>query len=330
MKIKVCSYLEIRGLVDQSGIGAATRNTVRALKEQGVEVTTDPRGDYDILHLQWIGPRSVHYARLAHKRGRPVALTVHTTPELIDGAFTMSGALVSPYRRYLSWFIRHVDLLIAPSQEAADSLLPLALGKPIHVFSGGIDLDRFSFDERGRKEYRREHNLRRKTVLSVGQVIPRKGVKEFFEVARLLPQVDFLWIGPRISPLLLYNPRFERVLKGKPENVRFLGFEPNIERAYCASDLLFHPSHSESLGLVILEGAAVGLPLVVRRLPVYRGWLEEGINCLMGDSPEEFAGAISDIISNKCPHLSSREVALPHSLHTVGRDLISSYEEVIK
>jgi 1,2-diacylglycerol-3-alpha-glucose alpha-1,2-glucosyltransferase len=330
MKIKVCSYLEIRGLVDQSGIGVATRNTVHALKAQGVEVTTDPRGDYDVLHLQWIGPRSLHYARLAHRRGRPVALTVHTTPELIEGAFTMSHALVSPYRAYLHWFMRHVDLLIAPSQQAANSLTPLAPDKPIHVFSGGIDLDRFSFDERTRQEYRKVHNLTRKTVLSVGQVIPRKGVKEFFEVARLLPQVDFLWIGPRVSPLLFYNPRFERVLKAKPENVSFLGFEPNIERAYCGCDLLFHPSHSETLGLVILEAAAVGLPLVVRRLPVYKSWLKDGVNCLMGESSGEFASAISDIISNKSPEILSRKAALPHSLRTVGRGLISSYREVIK
>ncbi|HDL85775.1 MAG TPA: glycosyltransferase [Candidatus Acetothermia bacterium] len=317
-------------MVEQSGIGVATRNTMHALREQGVEVTTDPTGDYDLLHLQWIGPRSLHYARLAHRRRRPVALTVHTTPDTIEGAFTMSRALVSPYRRYLRWFMRHADLLITPSQQAAESLRPLAPGKPIHVFSGGIDLDRFLFDGKAREQYRREHDLTRLTVLSVGQVIPRKGVETFFAVARLLPQVDFLWIGPHVSPILFYNPSFNRILRNRPTNVRFLGFERNIERAYCGCDLLFHPSHSESLGLVILEAAAVGLPLVVRRLPVYRSWLKDGVNCLMGDSPQEFAKAISAILAGQAPRVSSREVAVPHSLHTVGRDLISSYEEVLR
>lgn len=293
-------------------------------------MTTDPKDVYDLLHLQWIGPRSLHYAQLAHKHGRPVALTVHTTPDLIEGAFTMSHALVSPYRRYLRWFIRHVDLLITPSSQAAESLRPLAPGKPIHVFSGGIDLDRFSFDEETRKEYRREHDLTRPTVLCVGQVIPRKGVETFLAVARLLPKYDFLWIGPHVSPLLLYNPRFNRILRQRPPNVRFLGFEANIERAYCGCDLLFHPSHSESLGLVILEAAAVGLPLVVRRLPVYRSWLKAGENCLMGDSAEEFAAAISTFVSDRAPSISSLEIAKRHSLHTVGHDLIAAYEEVLR
>lgn len=295
-----------------------------------MEVTTDPKGDYDLLHLQWIGPRSLHYAHLAHQRGKPVALTVHTTPDLIEGAFTMSHVLVSPYRRYLRWFMRHVDLLITPSQQAAESLRPLAAGKRIHVFSGGIDLDRFSFDEETRVHYRSEHSLDRPTVLSVGQVIPRKGVRTFLDVARLLPQFDFLWIGPRVSPILFYNPHFNRILRHRPSNVRFLGFDPNIERAYCGCDLLFHPSHSESLGLVILEAAAVGLPLVVRRLPVYRSWLKDGTNCRMGGSAQEFAGAIADILSGQAQHISSREVATPHSLHTVGRELIASYEEVLR
>jgi 1,2-diacylglycerol-3-alpha-glucose alpha-1,2-glucosyltransferase len=320
----------VRGLVNQSGIGTATRNTVRALEEQEVEVTSDPADEYDLLHLQWIGPRSLHYARLAHRQGRPVALTVHTTPDTIKGAFTMSHALVAPYSRYLRWFIRHVDLLITPSRQAAESLQPLAPKKAIHVFSGGIDLDRFSFDEETRIAYRRKHNLTRPTVLSVGQIIPRKGVETFFAAARLLPEYDFLWIGPHVSPLLFYNPWFDRILRHRPSNVRLLGFEPNIERTYCGCDLLFHPSHSESLGLVILEAAAVGLPLVVRRLPVYHGWLEDGVNCLMGESPQEFAAAISTFVSNQAPSISSLEIANCHSLHTVGHDLIAAYEEVLR
>ncbi|MEA3239498.1 MAG: glycosyltransferase family 4 protein [Candidatus Bipolaricaulota bacterium] len=293
-------------------------------------MTSDAAGEYDLLHLQWIGPRSLYYAHLAHKRGRPVALTVHTTPDLIEGAFTMSHALVSPYRRYLRWFIRHVDLLITPSQQATESLRPLAPGKPIHAFSGGIDLDLFSFDEETRVEYRKEHALSRPTVLAVGQLIPRKGIETFLSVARILPDVDFLWIGPRVSPILFYNPRFNNILRNCPANVRFLGFEANIERAYCGCDLFFHPSHAESLGLVILEAAAVGLPLVVRRLPVYHAWLKDGVNCLMGESAREFAAAISTFVFDRAPSISSLEIAKCHSLHTVGHNLIAAYEEVLR
>jgi 1,2-diacylglycerol-3-alpha-glucose alpha-1,2-glucosyltransferase len=316
--------------VDQSGIGVATRNTVRSLQAQGVEVVSDPKGEYDLLHLQWVGPRSLHYARLAHRLGRPVALTVHTTPDLIRGAFTMSKALVAPYHRYLSWFTHHVDLVIAPSKQTAAALRQIVPEKPIHVFSGGIDLARFSFNYKSRADYRRNHNLTRPAILSAGQIIPRKGVDAFFEVAWALPDYDFLWVGPKVSPLLFYDPGFNRMLKHPPSNLHFLGFEANMEQAYCGCDILFHPSYSESLGLVILEASAVGLPLVVRRLPVYNGWLEEGVNCLMGESPEEFASAIHRLISGQESSISSSQIAQHHSLDTVGQCLINAYKAVLK
>lgn len=319
----------MRGLVEQSGIGVATRNTVRALKEQGVDVTNDPADSYDLLHLQWIGPLSLYHARRAHRQGRPVALTVHTTPDLLAGAFTLSGTLTPVYRRYLRWFMRNVDLMITPTEAAAAQILPLVDGKPVHAFSGGIDCVRFSFAEKSRIEFRRKHDLHRPTVVAVGQVIPRKGVETFFEVARLIPEADFLWIGPSVSPFLFYSPRFSRALRHKPSNVRLLGFEPDIERAYCGSDVFFHPSHAESLGLVILEAASVGLPLVVRRLPVYEGWLHEGRNCLMGDSTAQFVSAISALIHSELPLLSRNGLLKRHSLDVAGRDLIAAYREVL-
>jgi len=38
-------------LVDQSGIGGATHNSVQALVRQGIDVTSDPNENYDLLHL---------------------------------------------------------------------------------------------------------------------------------------------------------------------------------------------------------------------------------------------------------------------------------------
>ncbi len=299
------------------------------MKKQGVEVTSDPTDNYDLLHLQWVGPLSFYHAWRARRQGRPVALTVHTTPDLIEGAFTFSSALTPIYRAYLHWFIRHVDLLITPTEAAAAHILPLVDGKPVHAFSGGIDCARFSFAEQARAEFRGRHDLHRPTVLAVGQVIPRKGVETFLEVARRLPEVDFLWIGPRVSPLLFYSPRFNKALRNCPQNAHLLGFEPHIERAYCGCDIFFHPSHAESLGLVILEAAAVGLPLVVRRLPVYQGWLHEGRNCLMGDNIDQFVSAISSLIGARSPLLSKNGLLERHSLDVAGRDLIAAYNEVL-
>lgn len=326
---KICLYLEIHGLVDRSGIGASTHNYATALERQGIEVTTDPKDDYDLLHLQWVGPKSLHYARQAHKTGRPVVLSVHSLPESIKGAFNCSRLVTPAYRKYLRGFIHSVDLLIAPSRLAAQHLSLLDGNSPIRVVSSGVDLERFRYSPQKRETFRRKYGLDRPTVLSVGQVLPLKGVETFLEVARRLPEVLFLWVGPRPNRLLFFNPRFERLILRRSRNVRFTGFIPQIDAAYSGCDLFFHPSHGESLGLVILEAAAVGLPIAVRRLPVYQGWLQEGVNCLMGNNPDEFAATIKTLLFDPSLRFKAGDLAREHALSRVGAALDAAYQEVL-
>jgi len=326
---RICSYLELRGVADRSGIGAAVRNHVSALVEQGFEVTSDPRQKYDLLHLHWPGTSALRFARRARRAGRPIVLSVHTLPQLIRGACNFSGGLAWIYLRYMRWFVRYVDLLIAPSPFAAELLRPIAGRTPVHVVSSGVDDRRFRFSEEKRSSFRVRHGLERPTVLSVGCVIPSKGVTTLLDVAGRLPEVDFLWAGPRFHPFLHFSPRFERALRRAPENVRFLGFVAGIEEAYCGCDVLFHPSLGESLGLVILEAAAVGLRPVVRRLPVYRDWLEDTVDCLMGDDVPSLADAIERLTSEDPPQLSVKRIVRGHRLHDVGERLSGIYRELL-
>ncbi len=327
MKIRVCSYLEAHGLVDQSGIGIAVRNTEKALVESGVAVTHDPRDAYDVLHLHWVGPRSYGFACRARRRGRPVVLSVYTPPELVRGSFNLDGTLARVYGPYLRLFAHQVDLFVVPSPYAAAAISSVADGWPVRVVSSGVDLDRFRFDPRKREAFRKTYALDGPTVLAVGQVIPRKGVETFLEVARRLPDLHFLWLGPKVHPLLFYSPRFERLLRHRPGNVRFAGFVEGIEAAYNGCDLFFHPSHAESLGLVILEAAAIGLPLVVRRLPVYQGWLKEKENCLMGNDSDELTAAVARLWETRSPLPDG--LARAHALDRVSRDLLHAYNEVL-
>jgi 1,2-diacylglycerol-3-alpha-glucose alpha-1,2-glucosyltransferase len=70
------------------------------------------------------------------------------------------------------------------------------------------------------------------------------------------------------------------------------GFVHDMQAALSGGDLFFFPSHGETGSIVLLEAAACGLPLIVRDLPEYRSWLEDGENCLKGCCKEEFAELI--------------------------------------
>ena len=96
-------------------------------------------------------------------------------------------------------------------------------------------------------------NQDKKVVLAIARVFPPKKTDLFVEVARLLPQYNFVWIG---------NQREVTEFGELPSNCHFLGNIPNAG-AFCSkADLLMLPSNYEGLPMVILEAMSFGKPVV--------------------------------------------------------------------
>ena len=113
-------------------------------------------------------------------------------------------------------------------------------------------------------------------VISVGHTIARKGLLDFLELARRMPEVRFLWFGwtdPRLLPREIND-----ALDAAPDNVMFPGYvdREQLREAYCGADVFAFLSHEETEGIVVLEALACGIPTVLRDIPVYEGWLEDG------------------------------------------------------
>ncbi len=328
--MKVCLYLEAARLLARSGIYRAFVNHLRALKEMGVEVTTDPRGEYDVLHLHWFGPRSLRSLRWAKRRGIPVIMHAHSIGRYdFAGGFTGTCLLAPFYERLLDRVYSRADALFVPSEFAAAMLAKRGLG-PVHVVSNGADLSRFRPDEERRKRWREMLGLRGFTVYSAGNVLPRKGVLDFIAVAERLPKFQFIWFGQRWGPLAFY-PRMEWVIRKAPRNVRFAGFVEDPAGAYDACDLFFFPTYGENQPLALLEAAALGKPIVVRDVPAF-SYLEHGLHCLKANSVEEFRDAIRVVA--EAPSLrerlsrNARTFALEHELKRVGERLLELYRLV--
>ena len=56
--MKICLYFEGEKMISTSGIGRALKHQKAALASQGIEYTLDPDDDYDILHINTVGPVS--------------------------------------------------------------------------------------------------------------------------------------------------------------------------------------------------------------------------------------------------------------------------------
>lgn len=99
-------------------------------------------------------------------------------------------------------------------------------------------------------------------VIGSGQVHPRKGIKDFYDLAVTFPEVKFIWTGgtPFKGATEGYH-EMKKLVESAPENLIFTG---NIDRDeminyYALSDLFFLPSFHETFGLVTLMIQAYSL-----------------------------------------------------------------------
>ncbi len=62
----------------------------------------------------------------------------------------------------------------------------------------------------------------------------------------------------------------------------------NCRQRYSGSDLFLFPSYEETEGIVVLEALAMKIPLLLRDIPVYNGWLEKGRDVYQAKKLDDF------------------------------------------
>ena len=167
-------------------------------------------------------------------------------------------------------------------------------------------------------------------MISVGHPIARKGLPEFLELARRMPEARFLWFGwtdPHLIP-----QEIRQAMEQAPENVTFAGFvdRETLREAYCGADVFAFMSHEETEGIVVLEALACGIPTVVRDIPVYNGWLREGQNVYKASGTDEFQQKAEGLLTGTLPDLTAagRRVAEERSLSVMGERLREVYRRM--
>lgn len=327
--MKVCVYLEIEKYFDTSGIGTAVENQRKALRRNGVEVTNDPSEDYDVLHINTIGPKSFYLSKKTNKDTK-IVIHAHTTAEDFKGSFLFSDKISPILKKYLKYYYDQADILLCPSGYTKEKLDDYNLSLDPKVISNGIDTEKFQTKEDLRYEYRKKYNINEDetVVFSVGSVFMRKGIDTFSEVGKEFPDTQFIWFGPIYSKL--QNKKAQKVVKSSPSNVRFVGKIDNVLGAYSLGDIFFFPSYRENQGIVTLEAASSGKPLVLRDIPGFRIWSDEK-DCYKGTKKENFIKAIRKLLDKenlrKDMGRKAQETAIEHDLKRIGQKLQRIYQE---
>ncbi len=136
----------------------------------------------------------------------------------------------------------------------------------VYLLNNAIDLDKFKYDEKVRKEKRKDLNISDDTLVigHVGRFVEQKNhrflIDIFNEVHKENENSILLLAGQ--GPLM--DEMKNKVIKlGLEDNVKLLGQRNDVNELYQAMDLLIFPSLYEGLGMVIIEAQCSNLPCAV-------------------------------------------------------------------
>lgn len=323
-------YSGALSLVAKSGVGRAVEHQREMLRRSGVDVTDHPQPDARVVHCNTVLPDSPLAALWARLRGKKVVYYGHSTQEDFRQSFRGSDQLSGLFRRWIRFCYNCGNVVVTPTEYSRRLLESYGVRRPIYVLSNGVDTSFFHPDKAAGEAFRARYGLGKedKAVLSVGHMIARKGLPEFLELARSMPQVRFFWFGytaPELIPAAI-----RQAIADAPANVTFPGYvdREELRAAYCGCDVFAFLSHEETEGIVVLEALACGIPTVVRDIPVYEGWLHHGVEVYKAKSQEDFRTQVEGLLTGQLPPL--REAALNlakgRSLEQMGRRLRAVYD----
>lgn len=224
------------------------------------------RGNFDIIHAQWILPQGIIAVLAKFIFRKPVIITGHGVDVFGLKKFNFIKASI----------LKYCDGCTVNSKATFDAAYRLCPSSKIKIIPPGVDLKMFrknKLDKRWRKKFGNQPKI----ILAVGRLIKWKGfeylIKSLPYVLPKFPNAKVVIIGSGPEEENLKRTAQELNLE-IDKNVFFLGnIEPDrLSRIYASSDVVVSPSitlsstgEKEGLGNVILEALASGTPVVASR-----------------------------------------------------------------
>ena len=327
--MRVHLYTGSLELVRRSGVGQAVAHQRAMLESAGVEVVESWALPADAVHINTVLPDAPLAAWRARLRGERVVVYGHSTMEDFRNSFVGSNRLAPLFKQWLRLCYNRGDVVLTPTPYARNILDGYGLRPPVQVLSNGVDTDFFAPDPARRLAFRQAYGLKDtdRAVISVGHFMERKGILDFIQLARRMPDVRFFWFG-YTDPALVPR-KIRKAMAAAPDNVSFPGFlsQEALRDAYCGADAFLFCSHEETEGIVVLEALACGTPTLLRDIPVYQDWLTDGVNVWKGRDLARLEEKLRGILTKQLPDLTGagRRVAEARSLPRIGQALQQFY-----
>jgi 1,2-diacylglycerol-3-alpha-glucose alpha-1,2-galactosyltransferase len=271
MKVHIVS--ETQYMARATGVHTAFVHHVGMLKgKDNVEVVVNEEGTGDVFHSHTY---FIYYFWKGRKYKGKRVFTAHVIPDSIKGSLPAWRLLMPLVRWGLKRAYSYADICIAISPAVEDAIIKTGAKTKIVNINNPIITKIWKRTEEKRLKGRQMLGLSESDfiVLGVGQLIGRKGVEDFLEIAESVPGAKFVWVGGRPFGILTEGrQRINERFKASGERINYpgeLGLE-EMPLVYAAADLMLFTSNQENSPLAPLEAAASGMPVIYRDLEEYK------------------------------------------------------------
>ena len=214
----------------------------------------------DVVHL--LNPVSLGLAGMWHSRRLriPVIASYHTD---LPGFAERWGlpAFRQPLWTFFRWVHNKADLNLSPSR-ATLAELQMQGFKNVKVWTRGVDTSRFHPQHHSQemRDYLANGRSGAPLLLFVSRLSPEKRADWLLPVLQAMPEARLAIVGDGPA-----RPQLEKQFART--NTVFTGYLRGqaLAQAYASADAFVFPAANETLGNVVLEAMASGLPVVAAR-----------------------------------------------------------------
>lgn len=205
---------------------------------------------------------------------------VHMLPETVEQSLQLPKWIKKIFFWYMIRFYKSMDYLVTVNPYFIGELAKYGVAEHkvtyIPNFVSEEQFFRKSDDER--EVLRREYHIAKDvfTVVCVGQLQTRKGIFDFVEMAKRLPEVQFIWAGGfSFGKISDGYEEIKKIVDNPPQNIKFLGIidREKMNDVYNLADVMILPSFEELFPMSILEAMCTHAPILLRDIDIYHNIL---------------------------------------------------------
>jgi len=255
---------------------------------------------FDVIHVSTPGPMGLCGWIVSRMLRAPLVGTYHTDFPAYAEHLTGDARVARGTAQYMQWFYGRMDRVLARSRTYRGSLAEMGIeAQRVGLIQAAIDTSRFSAAAKIESLWRSYGVDRPLRLLYAGRVSVEKNLPMLVEIFRRLCSIrgDIALIVVGDGP---YRGQMERECSALPAHFPGMRDDRELVRLYQNADLLLFPSRTDTLGQVVMEAQACGLPALVSDEGGPREMMDDGVSgrVLPGNDIAAWVSAVDQLLDD--------------------------------